>query len=53
MVKNTLLKRGIAFAAKNKAMKEANQLCPVFLFQPEMPDSVKKLRKHENQSKDN
>lgn len=42
------LKKGIAFVSKKKAEKEANQLCPIFLFQPEMPESVKKLRKDES-----
>jgi cyclic lactone autoinducer peptide len=31
--------------AKEAAVKNANSSCPFFLYQPELPEKIKKLRK--------
>ena len=45
MFQNKELKKLIEKVAIKMAAKDANTACPYILYQPKLPESVKKLRK--------
>lgn len=45
MKKNIHIKKVVAKAAYNTAVKSANRNCSFFFYQTKLPDMVKKLRK--------
>lgn len=49
-MKKNVLKTGTQMlkgVAKKMAERDANTSCPFWSYQPELPESVRKLRKHE------
>lgn len=45
MSKKDKLKKLLEKAAIKVATTDANQACPYYIYQPKLPESVKKLRK--------
>lgn len=45
MVKDGFAKKVVKKMACNTATKSANRICTLFVYQPKLPESVKKLRK--------
>ncbi|MFR8172570.1 MAG: cyclic lactone autoinducer peptide [Marvinbryantia sp.] len=46
-------KKAIRFLAKKAAERDANTSCPLWGYQPELPEAVKKLKKETVYKKEN